>query len=252
MALTVASGTLDTAWVEFSTVGFTTSTLATLSSCIDEVSSKLKRGSISSTTTPKDSDVARWLIRGKQELAEVKNFTFRKRYATASTTAGTYRYSLPPDYGGGALSIKDVTNNRIITVWDEHLFDTKFPDPSEETSDEPTIACIKNMEVWLIPPPAGTYTLEISYDRTGDDIDEQDFSWLPQIERFRCCDFATAESFSSLHDFQKADFYYARWEKGLGKAVRADGKRKWKRMRYQAMSTFQQYAASFNQSTEWD
>ena len=243
MTLTVASSTLDTAWQEFNTISFTAGTLADLSACIGEVESKLKRGTIGASTTPSDVDIARWLTRGKEELAETKNYTFRRRYATADTVAAQYRYALPADYGGGRLSIRDMTNDRQINVWDEAIFDAKFPDPSEESSDEPTVACIKNLELWLMPPPGGVYTIELSYDRTGEDITASDFSWLPEIERFRVCDFATAESFSSLHDFDKAQFYYARWTQGLGKAIRADGKRKWARMRYQAISGLQEYAA---------
>jgi len=246
MSIVVASAALDTAWSEFGLVSFSTSTLATLSACIEEVESKLKRGTLGATTTPSDVDVARWLDRGKQELVETKNYTFRKRYVTGNTVALQYRYALPTDYGGGALAIRDMTNDREIRVWDEAMFNLKFPDPSEESADEPTIACIKNMELWLVSPPAAVYALELSYDRSGE-ATATDFSWLPIIERFRVCDFATAEALASLHDYDKAQFYYTRWEKGIGKAIRADGKRKWKRMRYQAMSIFQEYAARGNQ-----
>ena len=249
MSLVVASGTLDTVWSEFNTVPFTTSTLATLSACIEEVESKLKRGTLGATTTPSDTDVARWLQRGKQELSEIKNFTFRKRYATAATVAAQYRYALPSDYGGGRISLRDLTNDRQLQFWDEAIFDLKYPDPSEESSDEPTTACIKGLELWLFPPPAGVYTLELCYDTTGSGPTATDFTWLPEIERFRVCDFATAESFASLHDFDKAQFYYTRWEKGIGKAIRSDGKRKWARMRYQAISGLQEYAARAYQRT---
>ena len=246
MSLVVASAALDTAWSEFGRVAYSTSTLASLSACIDEVADKLNRGPISSTSKPSDVAISRWLDRAKQELVETKNYTFKKRYVTAPTVAAQYRYALPTDYGGGALSIRDMTNDRLIHVWDEAIFDMKFPDPSEETSDEPLIACIKNMELWLVPPPDGVYTLELSYDRTGE-ATATDFTWLPVIERFRVCDFATAEAFASLHDYDKAQFYYDRWDRGIGKAIRADGKRKWRGLSYQAISCLQEATARGNQ-----
>jgi hypothetical protein len=249
MSLSIATGALDTVWSESTVVSITAGSLADLSACIGEVESKLKRGTLGASTTPSDADVARWLARGKQELAETKNYTFKKRYVSASTVAAQYRYALPNDYGGGNLSIRDTTNDRQLIVWDEAIFDAKFPDPSEESSDEPVIGCIKNLELWLMPPPGGIDVIELCYDRTGDDVGTDDFSWLPQIERFRVCDFATAEAFASLHDFDKAQFYYTRWEKGIGKAIRADGKRKWARMRYQALSGLQEYAARSYQRT---
>ena len=60
-----------------------------------------------------------------------------------------------------------------------------------------------------------------------------DFSWLPEPERWRCVDRATAEAFFSLHMFEEGKIYFGLWEQGLGRAIRADGKRKWKTMAYQ-------------------
>jgi len=232
MSLDVASAVLSTNWAELGTVGFTAGTLSTLSTCIDEVGVKLKRGAISATSTPTDASVAGWLSRAKQELAEVKKFTWRRRYATCTTTGGTYRYSLPPDYGGGYLSIRDLTNDRNLKIVDEHTFNTFFPDNDATSNDEPRLACIKNLELWLAPPPAGAYTLEAEYERTGDDATPGDFSWLPELERWRCVDFATREGFRSLHQWAEAQIYDNEWIRGLGKAVKADGKRKWSQMEY--------------------
>ena len=246
MSIVVASGTLDTVWNEFDLVPYSTSTLADLSACIDEVADKLGRGAIGSTSKPTEVAVARWLDRAKQELVETKNYTFRKRYVTTSTVADQFRYALPTDYGGGSLSIRDTTNNREIVIWPEGIFNTKFPDPSEESSGEPKVGCIKNTELWLVPPPAGVYELEATYDRMGE-ATAADFTWLPIIERFRICDFAIAEAFASLHDYDKAKFYYDRWDRGIGKAIRADGKRKWRGMSYQALSCLQEATARSNQ-----
>ncbi len=247
MTITVASAALDTTWVEFGTVSFTVGTLATMSACIDEVASKLKRDVLlTGTTTPTAQSVTNWIVRGKEELVEIKNFTFKRRYVTTDTAAAQFRYSMPNDYNGGDISLRDLTNNRYLREWPRGRYDLKYPDPSEETNDEPQIFCIKDRELWLLPPPAGVYALELEYGRSGDDA-TQDVLWLPEIERFRCCDFATAEAFRSLHDYEKAAVYNDRWEKGLGKAVRADGKRKWKSRGYQAISVFQEHSAYRNQ-----
>jgi len=247
MTITVASAALDTTWVEFGAVSFTTGTLATMSACIDEVASKLKRGStLTTTTTPTAQAVTNWIVRAKEELVEIKNFTFKRRYVTTDTVAAQYRYSMPNDYAGGQISLRDMTNDRYLIEWSRGRFDLKYPDPAEETNDEPSVFCVKGMELWLIPPPAGAYTLELEYGRSGDDA-TQDILWLPELERFRCCDFATAEAFRSLHDYEKAIVYDNRWREGLGKAVRADGKRKWKSRGGQAISIFQEHHAYRNQ-----
>lgn len=239
MSIVVASAALDTTWSEFGAVGFTCSTLATVSDCITEVESKLKRGTLSTTTTPSTNQVLTWLIRAKEELAEVRQFSWRRRYATATLTAGTFRYSLPPDYGGGYVKLRDMTNDHTINLISNHQFDILFPDVSEQTSGQVVVGTIKNMELWLSPPPNGSDVFELEYERTGDDVTATDFSWLPEIERFRCCDFATGEAFGSLNDYDRAQFFYNRWEKGLMKAIRSDGKKRWSQMGYRARSVFQ-------------
>lgn len=239
MSLTVASTSLSTAWAEFSVVTYTAGSLSNQAACVTEVESKLRRGTLSATSTPSDTSVKRWLQRAKQELAEIRQFTWRRRYVTGTLTAGAYRYSLPPDFAGGHINIRDKTNDNKIKLVNSHVYDTLFPDPEEETSGTILVACIKGLEVWFAPAPSSNDVIELEYERSGDDITATDFSWLPEVERFRCCDFAIAESFTSLHQWENAQIYYAIWEKGLMKASRADGKRKWSTSGYNIRSVFQ-------------
>lgn len=241
MSISDATGSLTTTWTEQSPVAFTAGTLADIDSCKSEVQAKLNRGTLSSSSKPTTTQVGTWLIIAKQELAEVKNFSWKRRYATASTAAGTYRYALPPDYNGGQVRLRDTTNDRDIPLWDSYHFDLKYPNPSTENYDEPLLGCIKDREVWLAPPPASTYTLELEYGRSGDDNTASDFSWLPEIDRFRCCVYAIWQSFLSLHQWDAAEIYHQEWMQALGKAVKADGKRRWKTMLYQALSWQQEY-----------
>lgn len=239
MSLTVASSALSTSWAEFSITSITAGTLNTLSDCIDEVEVKLQRGSLSATTVPSLGNVADWLIRAKQELAETRQFTWRRRYVTATLTAGTYRYGLPPDYGGGYISIRDMTNDKRIMIVNNHIFDLHYPDMAEVQNGQILVATIRNNEIQFAPAPDGSDVIELDYERTGDDITASDFSWLPEIERFRCCDFATGEAFAALHQWEAADRYFARWNYGLGKASRADGKKRWSQSGFKVRSVFQ-------------
>jgi len=239
MTLTVASTSLSTDFAEFSVVAYTAGTLADQDACVTEVESKLNRGTLSATSKPSTTEVKRWLQRAKQELAEVRQFTWRRRYVTGTLTAGTYRYSLPPDFAGGPVNIRDKTDDIKIHILDPHAFDTINPDPEEPASGTILVATIKNNELWFYPPPGANNVIEIEYSRSGDDITATDFSWLPEIERFRCCDFATAESYASLHQFDRANYYYGLWERGLGKAVRSDGKKRWSTSGFRVRSIFQ-------------
>lgn len=236
MSITDTSTALATTWTEQSKVAFTAGTLSSITDCLTEVQSKLKRGTLSATTSPSTTEVYRWLVRAKQELAEVKGFTFRRRYAYTTTVANQYRYGLPPDFDGGMIRIRDTTNNRFIELYDPGYFDQMRPKIDDENAEEPKYGTIKDRELWLGSPPDGAYTLEMEYERSGDDNTTTDFSWLPEIERFRCCDFATAESFESLHMWDIADRFRAKWAAGIGKAIKADSKRKWRQMNYRARS----------------
>ena len=120
MSLTIASTTLDTAWQEFSTVAFSAGSLADIDSCVTEVESKIRRGTLSPSSAPSTTEVKRWLQRAKQELAELRQFTWRRRYVTGTLTSGTWRYSLPPDFAGGRVNIRDkppfAKNCKIVEI----------------------------------------------------------------------------------------------------------------------------------------
>lgn len=239
MSITDSSTSLSGSYTEQSISSFTTGVLTNLAACVSEVESKIQRGTLSASTKPTLTQVQQWLKRAKMELAEIKSFTFNRKYAYMTTTAGTYRYALPPDYNGGLTRIIDTSNDNMLHIWQEIWYDRKYPDPSGESNDTPIIACVKNMELWIGPPPSGSYTLELQYDRSGSETTADDFNWLPEIERFRCCDFAIAEAFEALGNFQLSNVYRAKWGTGLNKAIRADGKRKWKEMNYQITSCLQ-------------
>jgi hypothetical protein len=241
--ITDSTTTIGTTWTEQTLPAFTAGTLSTLDTCIDEVEAKLQRGTLSTSTTPTLAQAQNWLRRKKQEIAEAFGFSFTRKYASVSLVADQYRYSLPPDFAGGRVVLRETTNNREIPVWSSGWFDKKFPDPSEESSNEIKVACIKNMELWLAPPPDSSDTLEIEYPRSGAETTASDFSWLPELMRYRCCDGAIAEAFESLHMWGEADRYHMKYQQGLLKAKRADNRKRWQGKRMSGINVFQEYNA---------
>lgn len=243
MTITDDSTGLDLAYTEETVVAVTAGTLSNVAAMVAEVESKLKRGTLSASTSPTLTSVQRWLVRAKEELMQVKSFSFSRRYAYATLTAGNYRIALPPDYNGGHVSLLDQNNNRNIRILPTHLFDLKYPDMDAETADEPILATIKNRELWLSPPVSAGIRLEIQYDRSGDDNTPTDFSFLPEIERFYCSDYACSEAAESLEDWKKAQWFKAKWNDAIGRSRRADSRRKWKNMGFRAISCFEEIAA---------
>ena len=158
---------------------------------------------------------------------------------TLTCTSGTYRYALPNDYAGGYISLRDQTNDRRIPFVSRHTFDTLYPDVSyyETTTKGPLMACVKNRELWLGPAP-GADVIELEYMRSGDDPAD-DIVYIPEIERWRCVDFAIAEAYEMLHMADQAMYYRAKWEGGLRKARKADGKRRWSASGHRSRSVFQ-------------
>lgn len=240
MSITDSTTTLDTAWTEQSIAQFTAGVLSTIATCVSEVEAKLKRGTLSATTAPTLTQVQNWLKRGKLELMEFKDYSFSRKYAYADATAGTYRYSLPGDFGGGAVRLRDMTNDRAIPIVVPERYDAMFPDPSEETSNEIIVACIKNLELWVAPAPDSSDRLELEYSRSGAETTADDFSFLPELERFRCCDFAISHAFESLHMFDVSDRFRQYFELGLQKSRKADNRRKRTGRRKCAISVFQE------------
>ncbi len=248
MPITDSTTSLATTWTEFDVVSFTAGVLSDIDACVAEVENKLKRGTSSSTTRVTTTDIQNYLSRSKQELVEVKRFTFARRYAYADTVASTYRYSLPPDYNGGRISLRDTTNNFYLAKWDEYPFDLKYPDPSAEDNDKPRVFCIKDRELWTNVPAGGVYRYELCYERSGDDNTTTDVSWLPELDRWRLTDRATAEAFLALHNWDAAAIYMQRWNDDIGKAIQSNAKRRWASGRYQALSWQQDYKLRWTQS----
>jgi len=248
MPITDATTSLATTWTEHAVVSFTAGTLATSAEMITEIESKLKRGTLGANSSPTSTSVNRWLVRAKEELMQVKSFDFSRRYAYATLTAGDYRVSLPPDYAGGSIRLNDQTNDYRLVPWPSHIFDSKFPDVDAESNGAPRVFTIKHMELWLAPPVNASTILELEYDRSSDDNTTTDFAYLPEVERFRCCDYALYEACESLEDWEKAKWYWDKWARGLGRSVGADARKKWKNMGFRAISIFENAALRSHQS----
>ena len=247
MSITDSTTSVDTSWTEHNIVAFVAGTLSDVDDMVTEIESKLKRGTLSTSTSPTLASVKRWCVRAKEELMQIKSYSFSRRYAYASLSTGDYRVSLPPDYNGGSIRVKDQTNNFQVRVLPSHLYDLKYPDPDNQSSGQAFHCCIKNMELWLAPPTSAC-TMELEYDRSGDDTTATDFSFLPEIERWRCCDYAIYEACESLEDWEKATWYRTKWVAGLSSSRKADARRKWKNMGFRAISMFEEAAARNFQS----
>jgi hypothetical protein len=239
MSITDSTTSLSTTWTEQSTVAFTTGVLSTITNCVSEVEAKLKRGTLSATTSPTLTQVKNWLKRGKLELMEAKDYTFARKYAYVDLTAGEFRYALPPDFNGGNVRIRDVTNDNPISIFQEEWWDKRFPDISDVGPGIVACACVKNMELWVYPAPAASDRLEMEYSRSGSETTADDFSFIPELQRFQCCDFALAHSFESLHMFDVADRFFQYWERDIIKNKLADNRRKRGGRRMTAINVWQ-------------
>jgi len=89
--------------------------------------------------------------------------------------------------------------------------------------------------------------LELEYGRSGDDSTTTDISYLPEIMRFKICDFATYQSFMILQEYEKAQLFKAEWMQGIKKSRRQSGKQKWTNTGFQALTWQQSYSARHNQ-----
>jgi hypothetical protein len=237
MTITVASALLETTWLEFGLISTPASTLVDVSTLIDAVAVKLNRdATLTATTTPSDQNVADWIGRGAQELCQVMQFDWRRRYMTTTLTANQFRYSLPNDYAGGKVTIRDMTDDgRRINTVNNDKFDSYFPDLASVSSGNILLATIKNREVWFYPPPGGAYEVEIEYQRSGEGgVTVGIETWMPEPELWKIVDFATSEAFEALHDFEKAMYYKSKWASNVRNARKSEGKRRWSKTNHRA------------------
>lgn len=225
-------------WTGRDALAFTAGTLSTISNCVSQVEQALHRGTLSASTTPKSTQVQSYLIFAKQELCEEFGFTWKRKFSYAAPTAGLWQLALPPDFGGGAYILRDITSDQRLSFVDGVTFDTLYPDVAGSTQAEPKYFTIKDRELWLHAPANGTYTLELEYQRTGDDSTATDVSYLPEVFRYKICNYALYKAFVDLQNWNAAQVYKGEWESGLKKSRRADGKQKWQATGYMAKAWF--------------
>ena len=226
---------ITTTWTQGDTVAFTAGTLSDVDDCISHVEKHLHRGTLGASSTPTSTDVQNFLIRGKQKLASKYGFTWKRKYAYASTAAGTWQYALPADFSGGGTILRETTSldSRLI-FYDPVTFDTAYSDPSGSDNTAPNIYTIKDRELWLHAPADGTYTLELEYQRSGDDSTSTDISWLPETARFQICDYAIYRSFVLLQNWDAAQIYKSEWVEDVADARHDNSGQKWAQMGYMA------------------
>lgn len=219
-------------------VSFTAGTLSTITDCVTHVESNLNRGTIGASSKPTSTEVQRWLIQAKQELMEFHGFTWRRVFSYADTSAGEYRYALPLDFGEGGHVIRDTTNDVRITQIDPVSFDSIFVDVAGDSSSYPEYYTIKDRELWLSQPASGTYRLELEYLRTGDDTSATDISYLPELMRFRICDYATYRAFLVLELYNSATAYKDDWLRGISQSKKRDNRKRWSATGYKTRPWF--------------
>ena len=238
---------LTTTWTAQSVVDFTAGSLTDQAAIRGYVESKLRRGTLSASTSPTDTEINTEIVRAKEMLCEAFGFTWQRRYSYADTVADQYRYALPADYAGGEVRLRDMTNNSFLEWVEPFRFDLKYPDVTKESSNKPIAYTIKDRELWIVPAAGAVYRLELEYGRTGDDSSASDVTYLPESMRFKCADFATYQGFMILHDFPKAQVYKQEWMEGLLAGKRADNRKRWAHSGFQALTWQQAYAAQQNQ-----
>ena len=225
-------------WTGRDALAFTAGTLSTITNCVTQVQNVLHRGTLSASTTPTDTQVQSYLIFAKQELCEEFGFTWRRKFAYASPTAGLWQLALPSDFGGGAYVLRDITSDKRLSFIEALTFDTLYPDVAGSAQAVPEYYTIKDREFWLHAPANGTYTLELEYQRTGDDSLATDVSYLPEIFRYKICTYAIYKSFILLQQWDAANIHKSEWETGLKKSRRGDGKKKWAAHGYMAKAWY--------------
>ena len=228
---------LSTTWTQQTNVYFNQGTLANIAACVTQVENNLRRGTLSSSTAPTDTEVENWLQRGRKEASESFGFTWRRHFAYADTVASTYRYALPKDYAGGDTIVRDLTQNKILSGPTNNVaMSGNYPDPGNADNVVPAYYSIKGRELWLQAPANGTYRLEVEYTSSGDEATASDFSYIPQLIRFRICDFATYRAFMSLQQWDAAQMYKGEWVSGIQQSKGDDSRQKWHATGYRAMN----------------
>jgi len=158
-------------------------------------------------TTTLDTELQDHLLERMNYLASLDVFPFQEGYQSATLAAGAVSMSTPDNFATQInLVLATAGYERPLTYLDPITFDSLFPNPSDLTSEEPRYYTIKVAEgyYYFNCPADAAYTINSYFRKVPDDATDTTVSQLTELAKLTLVDWAAADGFRDLKEFDRA------------------------------------------------
>ena len=159
-------------------------------------------------TTVLDTELQDAILERMNYLATLDVFPFQEGFQSATLAAAGTSMATPDNFAAQkSLVLYTADSQRPLTYLDPPTFDQMFPNPSENTSGKPTYYTIKVSEgsYYFNCPADAAYTIYSYFHKIPDDATDTTVSQLTEMAKLTIVDWAAADGFRFMKEFDRAD-----------------------------------------------
>lgn len=159
-------------------------------------------------TTTLDTELQDHLLERMNYLTTLDAFPFQEGYQSTTLTAGDVSVATPDNFASQiSLRIYTADSERPLEYLDPIAFDSRFPNPSDLTSEAPTYYTIKVAEsaYYFNCPVDEAYVIHSYFYKIPDDATDTTVSQLTEMAKITLIDWAASDGFRDMKEFDRAD-----------------------------------------------
>lgn len=159
-------------------------------------------------TTTLNTELQAHILERMNYLASIDVFPFQEQDYADTVTAASWRWTTPTNFATmKSLVIYTVDSQRPLEYLDPKVFDSRFPNPSEESADEPTYYTIKigESEIWFNCKTDIAYVIHAYFHAIPDDAADETVSQLTELAKLTLVHWAAADGFADLKEYDRSE-----------------------------------------------
>ena len=159
-------------------------------------------------TTVLDTELQDAILERMNYLATLDVFPFQEGFQSATLSSGDTSMATPDNFAAQkSLVLYTADSQRPLTYLDPPTFDQMFPNPSDNDAEKPTYYTIKVAEgnYYFNCPSDAAYTIYSYFHKIPDDATDTTVSQLTEMAKLTIVDWAAADGFRFMKEFDRAD-----------------------------------------------
>ena len=159
-------------------------------------------------TTVLDTELQDAILERMNYLATLDVFPFQEGFQSATLAAAGTSMATPDNFAAQkSLVLYTADSQRPLTYLDPPTFDQMFPNPSDNDAEKPTYYTIKVAEgnYYFNCPSDAAYTIYSYFHKIPDDATDTTVSQLTEMAKLTIVDWAAADGFRFMKEFDRAD-----------------------------------------------